>query len=175
VDDNFNLDDLEPSLREAFLSGAVDGALQLGLDDADSVGGINEAASQYASTRAALSIKDISDTTEETIQRILAEAFQDPESTIESITEDIDASGIFSPGRAAMIARTEVARAQMQGTMNTWAQLGVEQVNVLLSEDNPCDICEEIADDGPYDLTDPVILSFPFHPNCQCTLVVVTS
>lgn len=173
--EDFNEQDFIQELIDSFRAGAAEAIVQMEVTDTDALGGTNEAAAAYAAKRAAQTVKDISETTEEKIKEIVSDSFSDPDSTIDSITEDIDASGIFSPDRAALIARTEVARAQMQGTMSVWQQLGVEQVDVLLSEDNPCDECAEIADGGPYNLTDPVILSFPFHPNCQCTLVVVTS
>jgi hypothetical protein len=57
----------------------------------------------------------IEETTREAIRRIVTEAFSDPAITMEDIEEAIDDSGIFSDDRAAMIAHTEVAQAQMQG------------------------------------------------------------
>lgn len=35
----------------------------------------------------------------------------------------------------------------------------------------PCDACEEMAADGPYTL-DEIADLFPYHPNCQCDLVI---
>lgn len=113
----------------------------------------------------------ITDTTREAIKRIVTEAFADPNTTMESITQAIDDSGIFSAERAAMIALTEVSTAQMQGTISIWQDSGmVESVDVMLSVENPCDECKEIADAGPYTL-DEIGPEFPFHPNCNCSLV----
>lgn len=113
----------------------------------------------------------ITDTTRETLKRIITEAFSDPSVTMEDITQAIDDSGIFSAERAAMIAQTEVATAQMQGTISIWQDSGmVDTVDVMLSIENPCDECKEIADAGPYRL-DEIGPEFPFHPFCNCSLV----
>lgn len=169
---DFDPNDLQQSINDAFTAGAVDAVVQFNASDVVA-GQANLAASDYARQRAALAVTMIDETTKNTIARIVADAFEDPEATMDSITEDIDSSGIFSEGRAATIARTEVARAQMQGTRSVWQALGVKQVEVLLSADNPCDECQDISDNGPYDLEDAVLDEYPFHPNCQCTLLVV--
>jgi hypothetical protein len=67
----------------------------------------------------------ITDTTREALKRIITEAFSDPSVTMEDITQAIDDSGIFSAERAAMIAQTEVATAQMQGTISIWQDSGM--------------------------------------------------
>jgi hypothetical protein len=113
----------------------------------------------------------ITDTTREALKRIITDAFSDPSVTMEDIAQAIDDSGIFSADRAAMIASTEVSTAQMQGTISIWQDSGmVDTVDVMLSVENPCDECKEIADAGPYTL-DEIGPEFPFHPNCNCSLV----
>ena len=73
----------------------------------------------------------IEETTREAIRRIVTEAFSHPATTMEDIEEAIDDSGIFSEDRAAMIAQTEVAQAQMQGSITAWRESGmVKMVDV---------------------------------------------
>jgi len=166
VANELNPEDLESELRIAYQSGSE--AASVSFDVVPS----NTAAAEYAKARAAEAVTLIDSTTQAKLKEIIAEAFSDPESTMDSITEDIDAAGIFNPDRASMIARTEIARAQMQGTISVWQEAGVEVVDVLLGVD-ACELCQDIAANGPYKLED-IADDYPFHPNCNCSLVVVS-
>lgn len=67
--------------------------------------------------------------------------------------------------RAEMISRTEPQRAMNQGIINSMTEYGVEWFNTSLGP-NPCPICQEIHDNGPYNIyKDPIP---PFHPRCHC-------
>ena len=162
---DFTPEDFESDLKDSFLAGftAV-------VDDASMVGGANEAASQYAKSRSADLVTLVDETTKQKIRDVLADAFQDPEATIESIAEDIDGTGIFNDYRAGLIARTEVARAQMQGSIGGWTTLGVEKVQSLPGL-GACLECLKIAARGPMDIEEAA--DFPWHPNCNCTLITV--
>lgn len=70
--------------------------------------------------------------------------------------------------RAEMIARTERARAVNTGTLQSYANYGVEKVDINTSHDNlVCDYCIELEKGNPYSLSE--AQSFlPAHPNCRC-------
>lgn len=163
--DDFTPKQFEDGLRESYLSGFTSV-----VDNSALVGGANISASEYARARAADLVTLVSETTKQKIRNVLADAFKDPGATIESITESIDGTGAFSDYRAGLIARTEVARAQMQGSLGGWKTMGVQQVQSLPGV-GACLECLEIAAQGPMDIEEAA--DFPWHPNCNCTLVTV--
>ena len=69
------------------------------------------------------------------------------------------------PTRAMMIAKTEAVRANNQGLLMSFKQYGVQMVDVV-NGPNPCDDCQDIADNGPYPIDDIPDGGPPFHPNC---------
>lgn len=70
------------------------------------------------------------------------------------------------------LARTESAFASEQGARDQMQDLGVQQVEWLVSA-GACPICEDLAAGGPYDITDDDNLP-PGHPNCCCSCSPVT-
>ena len=82
---------------------------------------------------------------------------------------------IPSDAWAEMVARTEVARAQNQGILATYAAAGVERITWVASSD-ACDYCAEL-DGETIDLGDDFdggVDAPPLHPNCRCTTVSAT-
>lgn len=76
--------------------------------------------------------------------------------------------GISLRTRAEMIARTEYARAVNTGTLQAYANYGVDQVEIITAGDAyVCDDCLAIEDGNPYNLMDAMSL-LPVHPNCRC-------
>ena len=70
--------------------------------------------------------------------------------------------------RAEMIARTETARAQNTGTLQAYADYGVQYVEIITTGDNlVCDYCIELEENNPYTLQEAMNL-LPAHPNCRC-------
>ena len=70
--------------------------------------------------------------------------------------------------RAEMIARTEYARAVNTGTLQAYANYGVDQVVINTSHDGlVCDYCVMLEKDNPYTLQEAMKL-LPAHPNCRC-------
>ena len=68
--------------------------------------------------------------------------------------------------RAEMIARTEHARAVNTGTLQSYANYGVEMVEIITARDDlVCEICEEYDEENPHRLSDAQDL-LPAHPNC---------
>ncbi|MDO5849291.1 MAG: phage minor head protein [Methanobrevibacter sp.] len=75
--------------------------------------------------------------------------------------------------RAKMIARTEVGRAMLTGTLQAYENYGVEQVEVLTAGDtNVCTICQQAEKNNPYDINDTDNLPL-FHPNCRCSVLAI--
>ena len=70
--------------------------------------------------------------------------------------------------RAEMIARTEYARAVNTGTLQAYANYGIEKVVINTSHDSlVCNTCIELEKHNPYTLQE--AMSFlPAHPNCRC-------
>lgn len=100
----------------------------------------------------------------------------------------------MSARRAAMIAQTEVARAESMGNYISMLQLGVQQV-IWIVTSGACDICVTNAEQGPLDeskIVDTGIptqyrvvpirqpfpsghLSPPAHPLCRCSIASAIS
>jgi SPP1 gp7 family putative phage head morphogenesis protein len=74
--------------------------------------------------------------------------------------------------RAERIAQTESARAVTAATLDTYQVNGIGEWTLVLS-DGACDLCEEVADGGPYPATDSEDAP-PVHPMCRCAASPVT-
>lgn len=72
-----------------------------------------------------------------------------------------------SKSSALRIARTEVARAQTEGTMARMREAGVTRVQWLLGP-TPCEVCDSYGGEE-YDIDD-LPEEIPVHPNCACGL-----
>ena len=70
--------------------------------------------------------------------------------------------------RAEMIARTEYARAVNTGTLQSYANYGVDKVVINTSHDGlVCNYCLDLEENNPYTLHEAMKL-LPAHPNCRC-------
>ena len=70
--------------------------------------------------------------------------------------------------RARMIARTERARARNFGTLQSYANYGIEEFDVMTAGDSRvCNTCISIEEGNPYRLSDSRGYP-PFHVNCRC-------
>lgn len=80
------------------------------------------------------------------------------------------ANGKLSPDvRARMIARTERARARGFGTLQSYANYGVEYYELITRGKKACTICLDLEAKNPYPITDPTAF-IPIHPNCICSV-----
>ncbi len=70
------------------------------------------------------------------------------------------------------LARTEAAFAGEAGVRDQLQELGVEQVDWLIS-DGACEVCEDLAAGGPYAVDDEDNLP-PAHPNCLAGGTIVS-
>ncbi len=76
----------------------------------------------------------------------------------------------FSPDRADMISRTELARADIAGTVEGWKASGVVSAVKFLANPDCCDVCNEM--DGqlfPVDSGEEILP----HPRCECNVLAV--
>ena len=158
-------------LREAFIEAAKQESDVAGyVIDTDMV---NDEAVAYAQERAAEAITDIADTTREAIRDSVVEALEEGTSYQDFMAELVD-SYQFSESRAEMIARTELATANVQGHVVIATEAGATGKVWLLSNDHDdsenCN-CSDNADEGeiPFDEDWSSGDDWPpAHPNCMC-------
>ena len=96
--------------------------------------------------------------------------------TTDELADVLSENYAFSDARAETIARTEVAYADMQGSMESYRASGVVTGKKVLLAEDPCPICEENANDGIIDLDEDFSSgddAAPFHPNCECTVTPI--
>ena len=86
---------------------------------------------------------------------------------------DLVSAVVDDPARAMTIARTETARALVQGNLERYKDAGVTQIEWITAD--PCPICEEfegmivpMGDEFGDGVTEP-----PAHPNCVCDVLPV--
>lgn len=95
------------------------------------------------------------------------------------LSEAISTAGAFSPNRAEMIARTEIANAHSMGSLNGYRaarDAGVDVEKGWLPDDKACDVCLANAAASPI----PLDQEFPSgdlaptaHPWCECAIYAV--
>jgi hypothetical protein len=122
----------------------------------------------------------ISDSTRDMLRDVISSGLYQGE-TAEQIEIDILSSTIFSPDRAALIAKTEISSITNDVALGAFRQaqgLGIPlQKSWIVGSDDPCDDCAANAADGPIDLDDTFSSGDdapPQHPRCGCSLVSVT-
>lgn len=121
----------------------------------------------------------ITDGTRQMLQVTLTRAFTE-EWTVADLERTLRDSYAFSSNRAALIARTEIGNALVEGNMATWRESGVVtgKQSILGSEHDDkleC-LCAENAAAGVIGMDD----TFPsgdmaplYHPGCVCDVVPV--
>lgn len=74
-----------------------------------------------------------------------------------------------------MIATTEYSRAINTGTLQSFSNSGVQDVNIITTGlPNVCDICIGIEENNPYTLEEAMRL-LPVHPHCACSVISANS
>jgi hypothetical protein len=153
---------------------------QLGVDDrSDLVDQVNDRAVAMAESQAATMVSGIDERTRNMLRDLIAGGLDNNIGT-DAIAEAISDSGLFSDDRADLIARTEIADANSAGALAGYKaardDAGVKVRKAWGLGPNPCEICQENADEGDIDLDD----EFPSgddaptaHPRCECDLVPV--
>jgi hypothetical protein len=189
------------ALEQAALSGVGQASLLLDMDEDSLVGPANDQAAAWARDRAAelVGMKRLPDgtlvnnpdakwnileTTRERLNSIVEESLktatspEELQSSVKAALEEGEA-GIFSDARAALIAKTEVGRAQMGASLGFWERSGVvKRIAWEAIGPDPCDEC--LMNDGEeVNLGD----AFPSgakstlesHPDCNCAVYVAST
>jgi phage portal protein BeeE len=183
-------EETEEYFQDAAIAGVSNGILQLDISDEDMISGMNEAAQEWASARAAEMVGmkvtnsgklianpdakwAISETTRTKIHDIVTELFAEEKTPkLADIEARIDKSGIFNDQRAAMIARTEISSAQVNGNLESWRKSGIVKfVDWQMSSNHDLDDeCDELEAGSPYSIAS--VPTYPAHVNCLCALVI---
>lgn len=72
-----------------------------------------------------------------------------------------------NPGRAELVAHTEIARAQSEAARTVYRETGVGEVEVLTAEDDKvCPLCDAAEADGAHPVGSAPLV--PLHPRCRC-------
>lgn len=97
----------------------------------------------------------------------------------DAIIRALEQTHTFSPARAEMVSRTEVADINSRAQMETYR--GAEEAGVDVEKEwilgpAPCEICQANADQGPIPLDEDFDSgddTAPAHPNCVCAVIPV--
>ena len=114
---------------------------------------------------------DMKDSIRKTIFEDIAQgnSYQKTINKVRKLPLEPVAEGKLSPDvRARMIARTERARARGFGTLQSYANYGVEYYDLITRGPRACTICLDLEDNNPYPLSDSSAY-VPIHPNCICS------
>ncbi len=117
----------------------------------------------------------ITDSTRDMLQNLVVSALDEGWSN-DHLAEEIENSYAFSSSRAETIARTEIKRADMQGSLNGYKASGVVQGKSSLTsfDYDDDDECGENEDAGVIPLDEDFPSGDdapPYHPNCRCDLI----
>ena len=115
----------------------------------------------------------IADGTREWLRGLTEQAIEEGWSAQEmasAIKEDY----AFSPERAEMIARTEIAKADISGSVEGWKASGIVSEKEWLTAADCCDECQEMnGEKAPIDGTFKDGKDVPLHPHCRCDVLPV--
>jgi hypothetical protein len=119
----------------------------------------------------------IEDSTRDMLRSSVAKALEEGP-TVQDLRNEIIDSYAFSPERAEMIARTELAIAHSKGSVEGYKAaegLGFHTMKEwLVSQDEPEDECMDNADQGPIEMDEAFVsgdFEPPAHPNCKCAIM----
>lgn len=182
----------ERALKRLAESSARETIGQIGADEEGLVDQVNELAAQWARERSASLVGkrydedgelvdsnteyNIDATTRDLLREDIADALEEGLSA-EDLAARLEENYAFSEERAALIAETEISRANNEASLfaaQAAEQMGLGMRKAWLTDDDPCDLCEENADQGFIDLDEEFPSGDdapPGHPNCKCTLI----
>lgn len=181
------------SISETAQEAAKETLVKVGITDDAIFGLVNQDALDYAKARAAGLVGKktvngelvdnpnaayaITETTRDELRQLVSRAFEEGMTPAELETAIRD-SFQFSEARAEMIARTEMAGAHIQGSLEAATRSGVviSKYSMLGSEHDIEDECDENQDAGEIALGDLFPSGHegpPFHPACVCSMNLV--
>lgn len=186
--EDFSLDvmaELTPDLLRAFKQAGLAAIAQVGMTADDSiVRQLDAAALEYARSRSAELVgsgknkaMSITETTRDRLRETIAGAVESGASTTE-LADALEESFSFSEARAAVISRTELASAHVQGNVQGWRETGMVtgKQSILGDLHDVEDECDECANAGVVDMDEDFIPGYdfpPYHPNCVCDVIPV--
>jgi SPP1 gp7 family putative phage head morphogenesis protein len=115
----------------------------------------------------------ITEGTREWLRSTTEQAIAEGWSTQEMASQIRDAHA-FSSERAEMIARTEIARADIAGSVEGWKASGLVDEKEWLTAPDCCDECQEMnGKKTPVGETFEDGKDVPLHPQCRCDCLPV--
>lgn len=183
---------LDKSLKKVAVDSGQTATLHFGFEDAvpDITSLVNEDAVEFAKQRSAEIVGKkwvdgelvdnpdakwvISDSTREMLRADVETALTEGWSS-QDLADSLEDSLAFSEERAIMIARTELARAHVEGQMFVYNNAGVTKKQWILGSES-CDDCQENANAGVIDFDEAFPSGDdapPAHPNCTCDVVPI--
>lgn len=177
---------VQPELLAALEANAKQGAeqalVQLSIDAGAGVTEqVNQKAIGWAAQRAADLIKtdgtggELVDATRALIRATIEQATREGWST-QQLAKALREHYAFSPQRAQVIARTELAMAESQGNLQAYIASGVVQKKRWILDPDPCPVCIANAAQGEIPLLQAFqggVMTAPQHPNCRCAIAPV--
>jgi hypothetical protein len=146
----------------------------VGADNAATVASLtqgNALASAWATARVGNLITQVSQTTQDLVNELTANAI-DSGLTNAELAARLDGAFLFGDDRALMIARTETQFAANHGSLGGYKASGVVEGKEWFGED-PCEDCELNMEDGVIGLDEEFSSGDdcpPAHPNCKCSV-----
>lgn len=180
-------------LSQVAADGGMEGLIQVDVDTPAITEQVNEDAVRWAKERAAelvgMRYADdgtleenpdaewaITESTRDMLRTDIERAIVDG-TTTDELAGQLAQSHAFSRERAERIARTEVAKADVQGNLAAYRRSGVVEGKewILGSEHNDTDECDDAEAMGvvPLDSDFGGVGDPPAHPNCTCDIVPV--
>jgi len=142
------------------------------------MGIVQREAEEYARTRGAEQILNITNTTRDRVREVVGNALRDGQS-VGSIVREIKVLDALSPARAMVIARTETATALGQGAFKAAEHQGRDEKRwVTQGDDGVSDFCSLNEGKGWIPIGDPFpsgVDTIPQHQNCRCNVRYRTS
>lgn len=131
---------------------------------------------QMLATRSFESLKGVTGDMAGRMNRILAQGMMDGTSVrkiAKQMTEEIDG---LTRSRAMTIARTEIIHAHAEGQLDSFEELGIEELNMKVEwttagDDHVCPLCAKQA--GKTFTIAKARGLIPLHPNCRCAWTAV--
>jgi HK97 family phage portal protein len=177
--------------EDAFERAAVGGGLDIG--DAVGFEFTNPEVSKWIDRSTTRLATAVGGSTTRRVRSLIGTGLEDG-STVQEIAAGLEEKG-FSDDRALTIARTETARAYVQGEVEAWRQTGMVKGKEWLLAPDPCPYCEALAkqskdkgladtflkvgdtvtasDGSTYVADFESVTGPPLHPNCRCDLLPV--
>ena len=132
---------------------------------------------QLLATRAFEELRGVTATMSQQLNRVLATGLASGDSPIKIARAMTAQVGKLTKTRAVMIARTEIVAAHAEGQLDTFADLGIDEVGILAEwstagDDRVCPMCEPL--DGAIMTIKEARGLIPRHPNCRCAWIPST-